>query len=410
MDNIEYRCECKEKYHNIFRTIGVEYPEIDYISTKIQINCHDGQRKLLFSEIEFLTKIGHTYDLNNILCVYVGSAPGIHLPIIFDLFPELDFYLCDPHKFIIDHELIGKHDRLIIDNSFYDDETYQKINKYNIKHKQIAMISDIRTNTSEMEVIQNMVNQQKWTMQLNCIAYMLKFRLLYINKEMDIKLLTYSYPIPYESKSIKKSFVYLKGEIYTQLYPPNRSSETRLIYVRQPKEEFQLMEYDIYKYDRNLNYFNTFDRRLCYKYKFSTEIKKHIFYYDDGYESTCEYFILDDYLSNIKHIDPTLEKMVAILYKIDNEYRKISQKNLLLLPLIDMIVRIKRYDEEKKKYAIDMSCDYIELIFKSIKNQQKYLSKEIILKNYDHQLKLMSQTIKKMDELAYVISKTYKNK
>ena len=71
-------------------------------------NVHDGQRKLLVSEIEFLTEVHltrlHRYDapdgnppsLSHLLCVYPGSCPGKHIDRLLKMFPNVFFVLVDP--------------------------------------------------------------------------------------------------------------------------------------------------------------------------------------------------------------------------------------------------------------------------------------------------------------------------
>ena len=58
--------------------------------------CHSGQRKLLLTEIEFLTYVSSKLtDLK--LVVYAGSAPCEHISIILKMFPDLKFLLIDPN-------------------------------------------------------------------------------------------------------------------------------------------------------------------------------------------------------------------------------------------------------------------------------------------------------------------------
>ena len=56
---------------------------------------HWGQRKLLLSEIEFLTQYSEAGDF----VVYAGAAPGTHITYLTALFPQLDFLCVDPADF-----------------------------------------------------------------------------------------------------------------------------------------------------------------------------------------------------------------------------------------------------------------------------------------------------------------------
>jgi hypothetical protein len=71
---------------------------------------HWGQRKLLLSEIEFLSLFipqlrARSPPPKRIVVVYAGAAPGTHIPYLFDLFDnrtgDLQFALFDPAYFSI---------------------------------------------------------------------------------------------------------------------------------------------------------------------------------------------------------------------------------------------------------------------------------------------------------------------
>lgn len=79
------------------RTLTDDFPRQQYRRRQNEQKTviHWGQRKLLMSEIEFLTmygKPGHPV-------VYAGAAPGTHIKHLAQLFPELDFVLVDPAPF-----------------------------------------------------------------------------------------------------------------------------------------------------------------------------------------------------------------------------------------------------------------------------------------------------------------------
>jgi hypothetical protein len=58
--------------------------------------CHWGQRKLLLSEVEFLTSAVGPSPAH---VVYAGAAPGTHLTLLAALFPLVRFTLVDPSPF-----------------------------------------------------------------------------------------------------------------------------------------------------------------------------------------------------------------------------------------------------------------------------------------------------------------------
>lgn len=68
-------------------------------------NRHHGQRKLFVTELNLLCEIvSHKAKINNtkdILFVYAGAAPCMHIGYIMDLFPQVKFLLIDPNEFLI---------------------------------------------------------------------------------------------------------------------------------------------------------------------------------------------------------------------------------------------------------------------------------------------------------------------
>lgn len=75
----------------------------------VNMNCHNGQRKLNNTEIQFYTRyatrpvnLGQSNnstdsDQAQTIVVYVGSASGEHTPLILDLFPDIKILMIDPN-------------------------------------------------------------------------------------------------------------------------------------------------------------------------------------------------------------------------------------------------------------------------------------------------------------------------
>ena len=70
---------------------------------------HFGQRKLLLSEIEFLTIVFQNLETDNkkIVLIYAGAASGQHIPTLVEAFPFIEYILVDPAKFEITEKCIG---------------------------------------------------------------------------------------------------------------------------------------------------------------------------------------------------------------------------------------------------------------------------------------------------------------
>lgn len=71
-----------------------EIPEAHHIENLniVKGGCHSGQRKLLLTEIQFITKFGGTP-----LLIYAGSAPCEHISVLLEMYPDLKFLLIDPN-------------------------------------------------------------------------------------------------------------------------------------------------------------------------------------------------------------------------------------------------------------------------------------------------------------------------
>jgi len=92
-------------------------PEKEYNDKeKENNNIQWGQRKLLLSEILFLTNFWDKDNIPNPIIIYPGGAPGKHIPILSNLFPEFTFHLYDPNKFNIE-----SNSKILIHNKLFTD-------------------------------------------------------------------------------------------------------------------------------------------------------------------------------------------------------------------------------------------------------------------------------------------------
>jgi hypothetical protein len=431
--NINYRTskvlidDIPSKSVNFSRKLENNLPCIPYIKGGLRYpNSHDGQRKLLFSEIEFLTEVGKKYKLDECFCVYVGAADGSHLPLIFDLFPELDFFLCDPSRFNIKHRsinmlkpsyfnknkkpvFIGK--RIFVVNDYFTDEMIQVVKSFNIYRKNIIFISDIREDPDEVSVWRNMISQQSWTISLNSVAYLLKFRLPYITP--DFSTANYINPLKTDIENHNEFSVnYLKGDIMLQIYAPMTSTETRLLYVKDKNEDFSFSSYDVKYYEESLAYFNVITRHQEF-----SEVPSLLYYnllgYDNGYESYSEFIIIREYLT-FKKQNFSNENIIKLLYDINYKLNELIKKNLILCPLINSIKKVnnkkKNIDEQYINQYKNLLIDKYELIKKSLNNQLELFKIDInrILpaEYYNKQIKIINYTLKDLEDIYSSIKKS----
>lgn len=183
-----------------------------------------GQLKLFITELQFFNKYWDPKTIAAPLCVYVGSAPGTHIPFLADMFPWFEFHLYDPRD--VFDENLKKHPNVKLFVKFFTDEDAKIYSKRN----DVFFFSDIRSSaynkdqysTEEFEkeneqlVLDDLERQKKWFQIINPVKAHLKFRLPYgygWQKEMPERM----------------NFSYLDGDIYRQVWSPQTSTETRLV-------------------------------------------------------------------------------------------------------------------------------------------------------------------------------------
>jgi hypothetical protein len=285
-------------------------------TTEVKPQLHWGQRKLLLSEIEFLTLFTKPDDeVKQWLVVYAGAADGKHDIYLSELFPQCEFHLYDPAKF--DSALVKyseTHDNIKIFNEYFTDEVCEKYKGKN----NVLFISDIRsvpegynTRVSEVkkatkqgieikkvddsekfdeEVVNNMAWQKKWVEIIQPRAYMLKFRL------------------PYPGNTIVKEIEteYLDGDIYFQVWAGNTSTEGRLIGTTPIKYK----KYDHGDYEEKMFHFNVVERASKYNVDESVDIPSAIITGIEGekivhefndYDVMAEQHILNEYIKKFKY-------------------------------------------------------------------------------------------------------------
>ena len=161
---------------------------------------HLGQRKLLLTEVNFLTNHG---DLSTNI-IYIGAAPGHHIPFLSELFPNHNFYLYDPRDFAIEET-----NNILIFQKYFELNDVQDLDNF-------ILISDIRQeiNLKSMSqdeichlVMEDMELQKNWVISLKPKVSLLKFRI----------------PL------FCDTFEYLNGDLLLQPWAPESTFETRLI-------------------------------------------------------------------------------------------------------------------------------------------------------------------------------------
>jgi hypothetical protein len=221
---------------------------------------HWGQRKLLLSEIEFLTKYSRDKDL----VVYIGSAGGYHFPIIAEMFKTLEYHLWDPAfsrdtklKKYIERKGIGN---IVIKAEFFEDKSCEQyincgrrvlfISDIRIANNTVGLSDDIEENgkngITDLSVDKDMLLQAHCILKIQPVASMVKFKT----------------PLTFGGNISKyfSPYVYLDGKIQLQQLTSPSSLETRLISTKPYKQKV----WDPAYYEGKMFMFNYFYRYMCY--------------------------------------------------------------------------------------------------------------------------------------------------
>jgi len=200
-----------------------------------KINLHWGQRKLLLVLLQFLNIFWDPEKVPIPKLVYAGAAPGINIPIVSMLYPEVEFHLYDPSEF-----KIKETDKIKIHQEYFtDDVARQWANRDDVYFE-----SDIRTITMkkgmnlddhEKVIVENMNMQMNWYNIIKPVFGHLKFRL------------------PFTGGNRPTKINYLYGYVFKQPWAPEVSIETRLV----PLPNHGIVEWDTATYQNQMFYHNT---------------------------------------------------------------------------------------------------------------------------------------------------------
>jgi hypothetical protein len=226
----------------------------------------NGQRKLLLAEVELLCM---TDPLRTYTLVYAGAAPGLHIPLLADMFPHVQFHLYDTRPFSIEatpHQ-IRIHKRLFTNDaarSFAGTDG-------------LILVSDIRRTGAADGVWQDMLTQQAWHGLMRPELASLKFRLPWVQEGGD--------------GSQGCLVPYLEGDIHLPVWGRTSTTECRLIVDRQHHEGTRL--YDCAVYEQEMSHFNRITRPSVHQRPGVVSGTG----FDACYDCTAEIHILGTYLA-----------------------------------------------------------------------------------------------------------------
>lgn len=207
----------------------------------VRYPVHFGQMKLFVSEVQAIEYAKST-KLNIHTMVYAGAAPGTHVLVLSEMYPEIQFVLYDPASF--DHRLYGKPNVGCIQDLFTDADVVKWTGA------DILFVSDIRSGTVDNDttfnkfVEEDMLRQQDWVIRMRPPLALMKFRLDYTDGKVD------------------KITNYLDGVINLQSFCANTSTEGRIMIDRRQfcVGEYIKRDYSAMEYEQKQAYFNTIIR------------------------------------------------------------------------------------------------------------------------------------------------------
>lgn len=257
--------------------------------------------KLLISDVRCILSYISSYSIDvtsapsNIVVVYAGAAPGVHIPALVDLFPFIsEFVLYDPVSIHNSDVQFNFHpsirctgSKIRVVEEYFTDLVAKKL--CDSAGKDILFISDIRTESApqspetplpsspsrgrrrhswkdkkpkqkdqedsfEDYVVRDMMDQWLWISLLNPKVAMLKFRIPY----------SFSSTVSSASNS-GDLMLYQDGVLLNQVYKKSLSGESRLLVLPQhigKCRTYSVSQYSKACYDYNVNQRNASDEKL----------------------------------------------------------------------------------------------------------------------------------------------------
>ena len=242
---------------------------------------HAGQRKLLMSEIEFLTvmlqKFQKAGDTREVVVVYAGAAPGGHTPLLKEMFGTVKHWiLYDPRRFhphVLDLHRAGVFN---VYQEFFTRRSAQHLAaRYQPQRYNLLFVCDIRRDAqNDAAIAQDMDDQQTWCVDTKAAASILKFRL--------------PYPRPTDSEgSPGDPRKYLGGTVYLPVWGPRNTTECRLIVNRRvfAEDVDKFAEtYSCKKVEEQMCFFNNQWRE---KRHYDVQAQRYIIQHYIGARLTC---------------------------------------------------------------------------------------------------------------------------
>ena len=381
--HIHYRVDPNLTPCSLQRILTPDFPSIKYDPDVLNNNVHWGQKKLLMSEIECLTMILNSHSQLPVTVVYVGGADGRKMMVLQRLFPMVYFILYDPAPFYTElYQLPNVEIHSGEKHGYFKEETCRILKSHprcNSTKYQVVFMSDIRMSPFEEEVMEDMNVQQRWVELFQPDHILLKFRL------------------PWCDNNESKTFTYLQGDIYTQIWGPKSSTECRLF----ASKPYVKRQYDCLLYQNQCAYYNTILRSSPCFYKDSIASKYFIAGFDDSFECAVEYFIVEQYLLAMKQ-DASSSNILTLMLEIHEQM--VDLCNRRTLPQLTLFTIQKSREEtqslkdKRKKQLQKYEQEQLPRIRTSIHRQRTLIEQNPYLNHTQR-----TQMLRQLREASFVI-------
>ena len=258
-------------------------------------NVHNGQSKLLMSEVQFMLNVHQQRALaypdlpvdTPFLCVYAGACPCHHLGELTRMFPHVVFVLVDPafaaadgsssfaewdnERVVVWAEHFSTHTIDVLTSwmgarafkcgtahlrsipstylPYFKDLDQLSLAGFDAR-EDVLFISDIRVDARDEALISSDMDVQAlWFHQLQATSGLLKFRLPYVTAEWLA-----------DARHHQLKRVYLQGVTQMPVWGPRSTTECRL----QVERGCDVASYDPVSHERQLAGFNRHDRQASY--------------------------------------------------------------------------------------------------------------------------------------------------
>lgn len=336
------------------------------------MNCHNGQRKLIMSVIEFvITSLRQLKckDASELIVVYAGAS-GMAAVIAAKLFPGIQFVLYDPapntlalidpsikvkkvvytqpvDKIDLNNELVIFTGKAGWFNEAVAEQLRTTLQPYT-KSKHVVFISDIRVSNEESRIVDDMLSQQRFTHILRAEAYMFKFRIPYDNVDAYVQKYVEAYrSIKPRLPAIKKSqrelsstfFPYIDGKLHIQLYARPETAELRLMGFAK-KAAFAYRMYGTEEIENKMALFNLLYRNNA---RFAKGSSKEV----ANYETAAEHSIMED----VSAFNGKVQTASALTKQVDHMMSRFINKPWLACAIAGADAKLskKKCDNDVRK-------------------------------------------------------------